>query len=252
MRRLVLFLLAMLSAAAVFADEPLMVRLAVYQRVPRLTGDDVPMPQLPDAVLAAPAGGWPSSIEALRQAISTRRKGRNAVFISDLESPKPLTAEDGAAFFLGDLQRAVQVKANGDVLLPNGKHATMPIAAGSTSVIAAADEMYYVALTLLKPADVTDNTLVIFYGQKPLGLVSRVEPKIPSIESMRNQTVNVMTQLRIEPDGSVGDVSVLQKVQPEIDAAVVAAFKQWRFQPPQRDGKPVTAYMVMSMNYRVN
>ena len=42
------------------------------------------------------------------------------------------------------------------------------------------------------------------------------------------------------------------KVQPEIDAAIVDAFKQWRFQPPVRDGKPATAYMVMSMNYRVN
>ena len=252
MRRLVLFLLAMFSAAALMADEPLMVRMAVYQRVPRMIGDDPPMPQMPNAVLAAPAGGWPSTIDALRQAISARRKGPYSVFISDLESPKPLTAEDGAAFFITDLDRPVQVKADGDVLLPNGKHATMRIAAGSTAVLGAPDEMFYIALTLLKPADATDNTMVIFRGQKPLNLVSRVEPKMPSIESMRNKTGTVMTQLRIEPDGSVGDVSLLQNVQPQIDAAIVDAFKQWRFQPPQRDGKPVTAYMVMSMNYRVN
>jgi TonB family protein len=252
MRRTLFVMLAMVCAAAAFADEPLMVRVAVFQRVPRLTGDDVPLPQVPDGILAAPAGGWPSSIAALRQAISARRKGRNGVFISDLESPKPLTADEGAAFFLPDIEHAVQVKANGDVLLPNGKHTTMPIAAGSTAVLGAPDEMYYVALTLLKPADVADDTMVIFHGQKPLGLVARVEPKIPPVESMRNQTGNVMTQLRIEPDGSVGDVTVLQKVQPEIDAAIVDAFKQWRFQPPVRDGKPATAYMVMSMNYRVN
>jgi TonB family protein len=242
----------MLSAAAVFADEPLMVRMAVYQRVPRLNGEDAPPQQIPDTVLAAPAGGWPASYDALRQAIAARRKGRLNVFISDLDTPKPLTPDNGAAFFITELGRPVQVKADGDVLLPNGKHATMPVTAGSTTVLGAADEQYYVALSVLKPADVRDDTIVIYHGQRPLGLVSRVEPKYPLVESLRNHSGIVMTQLRVEPDGSVSNVTVLQKVQPEIDNAVVDAFKQWRFQPPTRDGKPVTAYMVMSMNYRID
>ena len=251
MRRFVLAVLAMLCAVSVLADEPLMVRMTVYQRVPQIFSDDPLPPKAPDAVLAAPAGGWPSSYEALRQAISARRKGRTSVFLADLFPPKPLTADSPAAFFVPDLARPVQVKLDGDVLLPNGKHATMPVAAGTTTVLGADDEQLYVALTLLAPADVHDDTIVIYHGQKPLGLVSRVDPKYPVIESMQNQSGTVLTQLRVEPDGSVGDVSVLRKVQPQIDAAIVDAFKQWRFQPPTRDGKPVTAYMVMSMNYRI-
>jgi|GEM_PF-2616588 len=251
MRRFLFAVMAMSFAAAAFAAEPLMVRIAVYQRVPLVSGDVAPEPKLPDTVLPPPANGWPSSYEALRDAITARHSGRTNVFISDIATPKPLAAGDGAAFFLTDLGRPIEVKANGDVLLPNGKRATIPVASGSTSVIGASDEQYYVAVSLLPPADVHDDTMVIFHGQKPLNLVSRVEPKYPVIESMRNRSGIVMTQLRIQPDGSVGGVTVLRKVQPEIDAAVIDAFKQWRFQAPTRDGKPVTAYMLMAMNYRI-
>jgi hypothetical protein len=215
----------MSCAAAAFAAEPLIVRMAVYQRVPLVSGDVAPEPKLPDTVLPAPANGWPSSYEALRDAITARRSGHTSVFISDIGTPKPLAAGDGAAFFLTDLGRPIEVKANGDVLLPNGKRATIPVAAGSTSVFGASDEQYYVAVSILPAADVQDDTMVIFHGQKPLNLVSRVEPKYPVIESMRNRSGMVMTQLRIQPDGSVGGVTVLRKVQPEIDAAVSAAME---------------------------
>jgi TonB family protein len=220
--------------------------------VPLVSAEGAPEPKLPDTVLPAPPNGWPSSYEALRDAITARQHGRTNVFISDITTPKPLTAGDGAAFFLTDLGRPIEVKADGDVLLPNGKHSTIPVAAGTTSVFGAPDEMVYVAVTILRPADVHDDTLVIFHGQKPLTLVSRVDPKYPVIESMRSRSGIVMTQLRIQPDGSVGGVTVLRKVQPQIDEAVVDAFKQWRFQPPTHDGKPVTAYMIMAMNYQID
>lgn len=251
MRRFVLAVMAMLCALAAFADEPLMVCVSFYQRMPQVTGDEKPIPKMPDTVLAAPAGGWPSSIEGLREALAARHHGPTSVFISEIETPKPLNAE-GAAFFLTDLARAVQVKADGDILLPNGKHATIPVAPNATSIIGAADEQLYVVVSLRKPADVHDDTLIIFHSEKPPRLVSRVEAKFPAVESMRNSSGIVMTQLRIEPDGSVSHVAVLRKVQPQIDAAVIDAFKQWRFQPPTRDGKPVTAYLVMAMNYRID
>ena len=44
---------------------------------------------------------------------------------------------------------------------------------------------------------------------------------------------------------------LLQKVQPQIDAAARDALKQWRFEPPTRDGKPVAAYMIMTTVYRI-
>jgi protein TonB len=46
-------------------------------------------------------------------------------------------------------------------------------------------------------------------------------------------------KLTIAADGSVVDVEVVASVEPGLDAAAVAAVKQWRFKPALRCGKPV-------------
>jgi protein TonB len=40
-------------------------------------------------------------------------------------------------------------------------------------------------------------------------------------------------------DGSVLSVEILASVSPELDAAAVAAVKQWRFRPAMACGKPI-------------
>ena len=241
-----------LLAASAFAADPLMVRVTVYQRMPQLAADGaVAEPELPGTLLTAPEGGWPAAYDGVRQALTARRKGRHNVLIAAIHAPKPLSAEKGAAFFIGELGHAVEVKADGDVLLPNGKHAAIAVAPNATSIFGAPDEQFYIAVTLLPSAEARDDVMVIMNGEKPLNLVKRVEAKYPSIEALRNTSGMVLAQLRVEPDGSVSGVNVLQKVQPQIDAAAADAFKQWRFEPPTRDGKPVTAYMVMTTVYRI-
>jgi TonB family protein len=241
-----------LLAASAFAADPLMVRVTVYQRMPQLAADEaMPEPELPGTLLAAPEGGWPASYDGVRQALTARRKGRTNVLVSAIHAAKPLSGDKGAAFFVGELGHAVEVQANGDVLLPNGKHAAIVVAPNATSIFGASDEQFYVAVTLLPSADARDDVMVIMNGEKPLNVVKRVEPKYPSIEALRNKSGMVLAQLRVEPDGSVSGVNVLQKVQPQIDAAAADAFKQWRFEPPTRDGKPVAAYMIMTTVYRI-
>lgn len=242
----------MLSAAAAFAAEPLLVRVAVYQRMPQLADDGTAAdPEPPGTLIAAPEGGWPASYDVVRQMLAARRKGRNNVLIAAVHTPKPLTAGQGTAFFIGEISHAIEVRADGDVLLPTGKHTTIPVAPNATSIFGAADEQFYVAVTFLPPAGARDDVLVIMNGERPLRVLSRIEPKYPSIEAMRNRSGVVLAQMRVDPDGSVGAVNVLQKIQPQIDAATVDALKQWKFEPPTRDGKPVTAYMVMSTVYRI-
>jgi len=46
-------------------------------------------------------------------------------------------------------------------------------------------------------------------------------------------------RLTINADGSVGKVDVVESVAPELDAAAVAAAKQWRFKPALACGKPI-------------
>jgi len=251
MKRFLIPILALFATAAL-AAEPLVVRATVYQRMPQLSADGTAAdPELPGTLLTPPAGGWPSSYEGVRQALQARRKGRMSVLISAIHTPKALSGDTGAAFFIGELQHPIEVKANGDVLLPNGKHTTIDVAPHATSIFGAPDEQYYVAVTFLPAAEARDDVMVIMNGEKPLNIVKRVEPKFPSIEAMRNQTGMLLAQLRVEPDGSVSGVNVLQKVQPQIDAAATDALKQWRFEPPTRDGKPVVAYMIMTTLYRI-
>jgi TonB family protein len=253
MNRKLIFLVIFLLAASAFAADPLLVRITVYQRLPQLAADGAVAaePELPGTLLAAPDGGWPASYDSVRQALTARRKGRTNVLISAIHTPKPLSGDQGAAFFVGEVGHAVEVKASGDVLLPNGKHAAVEPAPNATSIFGAPDEQLYVAVTFLPSAAARDDVMVIMNGEKPLNVVKRVEPKYPSIEALRNTTGVVLAQLRVEPDGSVSGVNVLQKVQPLIDAAAADAFKQWRFQPPTRDGKPVTAYLIMTTAYRI-
>ena len=246
-----LFAILLLSATAALAAEPLAVRVTVYQRLPEQTAaGEVAEPELPGTLLTPPASGW-TSFEATRAALAARHKGRMNVLVAAIHEPKPLTAAQGAAFFVGELGHAVEVKADGDVLLPNGHHTTIALTPGTTSIFGASDEQFYVAVSILKAADAKDDTVVVGSGQTPLDVVSRVEPKFPVIETMHHFTGIVLTQLRIEPDGSVSAVNVLQRVQPQIEAAAVAALKQWRFEPAKRDGKPVAAYMMMSTAYRI-
>ena len=246
-----LLAILLLTSTAALAD-PLAVRLTVYQRTPQVADDGTGVEaELPGKLVPAPKTGWPASYDAVRQALTARKSGRLNVMLASIYPAKPLTAEQSAAFFVNELGRATEVKADGDIVLPDGKHATIPIAPNTTAIFGASDEQYYVAVSILPESAVRDDVMVIMSGEKPLNLVKRVEPKYPSIEAMKYRSGIVLAQLRIDPDGSVGDVNVLQKVQPLIDAAAIDAFKQWRFEPPQREGKPVTAYIVMTSPYRI-
>lgn len=49
----------------------------------------------------------------------------------------------------------------------------------------------------------------------------------------------MLLRITVGADGSVIKVEVLQKVDPQLDAAVVAAVKQWVFKPSMRCGKPM-------------
>lgn len=50
-------------------------------------------------------------------------------------------------------------------------------------------------------------------------------------------------RVTVAGDGSVANVEVLSSVSPELDAAAVAAVRQWRFKPAMACGKPVNGGM---------
>ncbi|MGE0450293.1 MAG: energy transducer TonB [Vicinamibacterales bacterium] len=43
----------------------------------------------------------------------------------------------------------------------------------------------------------------------------------------------------VSPDGTVGEATVAASPDPALDAVAIRALRQWRFQPGQRNGRPV-------------
>jgi protein TonB len=63
-------------------------------------------------------------------------------------------------------------------------------------------------------------------------LLNKVEPVYPPLMLAAKRTGTVVLDATIHPDGSIGDVTVLQSPGPVFDRAAVDAVKQWRYSPP--------------------
>jgi TonB family protein len=75
----------------------------------------------------------------------------------------------------------------------------------------------------------------------PPRLVHFVDAPYPKEAMDAGLAADVMLRLRVEADGSVSEAQVLQPAGHGFDEAAVAAARQFRFEPAQRDGKPIAA-----------
>lgn len=82
------------------------------------------------------------------------------------------------------------------------------------------------APTVRAPADVP-------YPRK----VYDVAPQVPDGSTLQRGIA--VLSLLIDTRGNVVDVDLLRSLNPALDAAAVAAARQWRFEPTLRDGRPV-------------
>lgn len=258
MRRYALALLVTLTAVAATAAEPLVARVVVYQRLARIVDGNPELHQDPDMLLKAPDGGWPASFDEVRALLSERRHNTREVMIEEIFPAKLVGGAENTDFFVPEQQRALELKLEGDslaVLLPKTGGVipiNVPATPNVTHIFGAKDEMLYFAVTLLPASAAKDDTIVILSGGKPLQLISRVDPTYPRIEELRNRTGTVFTELKVLPDGTVAAVNILQHTHPQLDTAIADAYKQWRFQPPTRNGKPVVAYMFIVATWHID
>jgi periplasmic protein TonB len=58
----------------------------------------------------------------------------------------------------------------------------------------------------------------------------------------------VTIEATVGTDGTVTDAQVLKGVR-ELDAAAVAAVRQWRFEPMWLNGEPVPVIIVLTVNF---
>jgi len=80
---------------------------------------------------------------------------------------------------------------------------------------------------------------------------SKKEPTYP--ESARKEKVSgqVILQVVVRKDGTVGDIQVLRSPGSKFgfDEAAIAAVKQWRYKPGLQNGKPVDVYFTIVVDF---
>lgn len=75
-----------------------------------------------------------------------------------------------------------------------------------------------------------------------------VAPIYPTIASQARVAGTVILEATISPSGEVADVRVLRSV-PLLDAAAVAAVRQWRYDPPRLNGVPVAVLLTVTVRF---
>ncbi|MCW0217364.1 MAG: energy transducer TonB [Prosthecobacter sp.] len=83
-------------------------------------------------------------------------------------------------------------------------------------------------------------------GTKPRP-VYQVQPKIPA--TLRNAAGRVEVEFTVDAQGRVQNPRILNSFSPLINEPVIAAIKQWRFEPGQRGGKRVPTKTKMPFKF---
>ncbi len=80
--------------------------------------------------------------------------------------------------------------------------------------------------------------------------ISRVQPKYPNDALRRNETGTVVVRVEVDTNGMPSDVSIARSSRSRaLDRAAMAAVRQWRFRPAQRDGRAVVASMEVPFEF---
>jgi TonB family protein len=229
------------------AAAPLAARVAVFRRpLPYVNGMPL-LPNVPGVKLTPPESGWPASLEELRALLAARKRG-SGVAVAELTTSGVVGAE-GVQVFAEAGGGSVEIKRIGnsfEVKLPrSAKSMTLP-AKPSTTVFGGKDEMVYLALTFLPPAEV-DNATIVINNTRPPDIVKRVDAKLPPAAQADRVGGSVVLQARIERDGSVSSAAVVSAPREDVGAAASEAVKQWRFVPAKVNGQPVVAYLNVTM-----
>ena len=81
--------------------------------------------------------------------------------------------------------------------------------------------------------------------------ITKVPPEYPDIARQANVDGTVLMQVLVGKDGKVKDTKVVKSV-PMLDAAAIAAVKQWVFKPALSNNKPVAVWVAVPMKFTLN
>ena len=86
-------------------------------------------------------------------------------------------------------------------------------------------------------------------GIEPPRLIREVKAEYTDEARRRGITGDVVLEIVVRRDGTVGDVTVLQGRGAGLDQRAVAAVRQWRFSPARRRGEPVDVLVEVAVEF---
>ena len=78
----------------------------------------------------------------------------------------------------------------------------------------------------------------------------KIDPKYPREMMKEHVEGEVILYGVILPDGTVGSIQVVHKLDPLLDANSVAAFKEWKFEPATKNGQPVPLEAIVHIPFK--
>lgn len=88
-------------------------------------------------------------------------------------------------------------------------------------------------------------------GVLPPRLLSEVKPDYTEEARRRGLEGDVVMEIVVRRDGSVGDVRILQGLGAGLDQRAVAAVRRWRFAPGTRRGTPVDVMVEVAVEFKL-
>ena len=83
-------------------------------------------------------------------------------------------------------------------------------------------------------------------------LIAKKEPEYTEAARQAKLAGTVLLYVEIEPDGMVGpNIRVVRSLDPGLDDQAIAAIRQWKFRPGQKDGMPVPVAATIEINFRL-
>jgi len=80
--------------------------------------------------------------------------------------------------------------------------------------------------------------------------VRKIDPKYPQDMVKEHVEGEVILYGVIRADGTVDSIQVVRKLDPQLDANSVAAFKQWKFEPGMKNGQPVALEAIVHIPFK--
>jgi TonB family protein len=88
-------------------------------------------------------------------------------------------------------------------------------------------------------------------GITPPTVLREVRPDYTEDGRRRNVEGDVLLEIVVRRDGTVGDIKLLQGLGSGLDQRALDAVRQWRFSPAQRQGVPVDVIVEVAVEFKL-